>query len=62
MFALIFLLCSWTFTLNADQGSGIDPDGARIAAAGDHRCTIDRNGTCVGGFTADSGGGMDPNG
>ena len=49
MYALIFLLYSLTFSIHA--------------AAGDHRCTIDPNGGCVGGLaTNDQGSGIDPDG
>jgi hypothetical protein len=63
MFALIFLLYSLTSSANADQGSGIDPDGYAITVN-----THEGPGMCPHGSHApsmnavDGGGAMDPNG
>ena len=70
MFALIFLLHSLTFSVRANEGPIIDPDGGRrLAVHRDNGSCIDPDGRCVGGLhtsrvkaQGDRGAGLDPNG
>ncbi|HYM61032.1 MAG TPA: hypothetical protein VEZ11_09075 [Thermoanaerobaculia bacterium] len=62
--AILVLLSAFAFMSTSDDGAGIDPFGGRgrTTTSGDHRCTIDPNGspcTTSGTFSTSQ---LDPNG
>ena len=61
---LLVTMLGALFSIRADDGIGIDPNGGRrtAAIAGDHRCTIDPNGSPCVTATLDRGAGLDPDG
>ena len=62
MYTLIFLLYSLTFSVHADQGPTVDPNGGRLTAHTDEGSGMCPHGGHAVSARSDVGSAIDPNG
>jgi len=62
MYTLIFILYSLTFSVNADEGTTVDPAGRQVTVHNDEGSGLCPHGKMSAGAYADVGATADPNG